>query len=452
MSFDVITRQIEEYEIKEEQDLTLEKKNIEKVKHILSQSEIKTTLKQFNDPEYITQINYADLVDLYDKIKIIQEVITEAKDEIDIDEFFKRGEIFDFKKLRKDFKERNLHKRYPKFNFDRYEELAKNPPLQLTNYKGETIEYDKFFARKLIIAVNQMIFDEMDLYLANVGTEGAGKSCWSSQVLLFLYYFLTEVGLIEYEFDVTKLFFSSLRTLIEQMDTQEDNDYFRLMALDEAYELNRSNYRDDNSKLFKDDMRSSRKMQRIILLNLPQLGELELAIIQTRLNFIFYCKMDNDVDTGRVKKGIVDFYILPRGSKIYSPRQRREIPKSEIINSISAVMKDKNDSYKGLPTNCLVETFHFKGVWGFDKEKYDKHIKKENRKRRTEGDFKISNYILYLLFMYSPELKHWGKIDKSDKTDKKAYYSLQKLMKSIKIKFIENPELEKNMERRLKDE
>lgn len=293
-----------------------------------------------------------------------------------------------------------------------------------------------------------MIFNEMDLYLANCGTEGSGKSCWSSQLILYLYYVLKEIGLVTYEYDVRKLFFSSLKSMIEVMDEQEDNDYFRIMALDEAYELNRSNFRDENSKLFKDDMRSSRKMQRIIMLNLPQLGELELPIIQTRINFIFDVKMDNQVDTGMLKKGLIDYYVMPRGSKIYSTFHRKEISKAEIVNSISAIMKDKNDSYKGLPKNCLIHNFKFPAVWGFDKEVYDKHIKKENRKRRTEGDFKISKYAMYLIYRYMPPLKNWTEIDKSDKLDKKAYYTLQKLFNGLKKPFLESKDLEENMKRR----
>ena len=292
----------------------------------------------------------------------------------------------------------------------------------------------------------------MDLYIATSGQEGSGKSCFCSQMILYLYHILKEVGLIDYAYDVKKLFFSSLKSMIDVMDAQEDNDYFRIMALDEAYELNRSNFRDENSKLFKDDMRSSRKMQRIILLNLPQLGELELPIIQTRLNFIFYCKMDNQVDTGTVAKGLVDFYIMPRGNKIYSTKHRRDISRAEIVNSISAVMKDKNDSYKGLPKNCLIHTFKFYGVWGFNKAIYDKHIKQENRKRRTEGDFKLSKYASYLIYRYVPDLKNWDKIDKKDKADKRAYYTLLKVLKQIKTPFLESKETRDNMENRLQSD
>jgi len=331
---------------------------------------------------------------------------------------------------------------------DKYEALMRHPPLQIKNFKDEVIEFDEYIVKKILIGINQMIFNEMDLYLANCGSEGSGKSCWSSQLILYIYHILKEVGLIEYAYDVKKLFFSSLKSMIEVMDEQADNEYFRIFALDEAYELNRSNFRDENSKLFKDDMRTARKMQRIIMLNLPQLGELEIPIIQTRLNFIFDVQMDNETETGTLKKGLIDFYVIPRGKIIYSTVHRRNISKAEIINTISAIMKDKNDSYKGLPKNCLIHKFKFAGVWGFNKEIYDKHIKKENRKRRTEGDFKLGKYPMYLLYRYLPPLKNWSEIDKSDPLDRKAYYTLQKVIKSWKVPFLENKDLEENMRRR----
>jgi len=162
--------------------------------------------------------------------------------------------------------------------------------------------------------------------------------------------------------------------------------------------------------------------------------------------------MDNQVDTGTVAKGLVDFYIMPRGNKIYSTKHRRDISRAEIVNSISAVMKDKNDSYKGLPKNCLIHTFKFYGVWGFNKAIYDKHIKQENRKRRTEGDFKLSKYASYLIYRYVPDLKNWDKIDKKDKADKRAYYTLLKVLKQIKTPFLESKETRDNMENRLQSD
>lgn len=717
MSFQEIRKLIDEYESKEGKELTLEQRNIQKVKHIINEFETQQLLANLLDEEYSRDLDYSDIVELQDKLELLKKTIDKAKEEIDLDEFYKRGEIVDFKKLRQIYKDKELKKRYPSFDIKAYEELLRNPPLEIQNFKGEVIKYDSYVVKKILLGINQMIFDEMDLYIANCGGEGclagdtivqvnkakssykytikelylkwtgqkrskrwnediplytrsydgdkvklhkiknvtysgkkktytltlkdgksiratethkfiskdgwkrldelkvgdsllvdtnkprrngrkkvklydiqlkakyhpyksktgrvevhrlcyeayqngltihdlmdiltndedksrelsfvnpalydihhkdknhynnsednlqlltkqehkaihgqenyrnfsqgivnfseivsitehgieetfdieceepyhnfvandiivhnSGKSCWASQLILYLYTVLKQVGLIEYEYDVKKLFYSSLKTMMGEMDEQaekNDQDYFRIFALDEAYELNRSNYREEGSKLFKDSMRSDRKLQRILILNLPQLGELELPVIQTRLNFIFDVKMDSQADTGTLKKGLIDLFIMPRGSKIYSTKHRQEITKSEIVNSISQIMRDKNDSYKGLPINCIVHQFKFSGVWGFDKEIYDAHIKKENRKRRTEGDIKLTNYQAYLLFRFMPPLKEWDKIDKSDSLDKKAYYSLSKFAKKIKTMFYQSRELEENMQRRFENE
>jgi hypothetical protein len=56
------------------------------------------------------------------------------------------------------------------------------------------------------------------------------------------------------------------------------------------------------------------------------------------------------------------------------------------------------------------------------------------------------------MYRYIPELKNWDKIDKGDKLDKKAYFTLVKVLRSIKKPFLESKELEDNMERRFTHE
>src|SRR6056297_1387822 len=172
MSLADIRKQIELYEAEEGVDLSIEKRNIEKIKHIISDFETQQLLTNINNPNYINKINYADVVELNDKLALMKEVVQTAKEEIDIDEFYKRGEVVDFKKLRKDFKANNLKERFPNFDIDKYEEIVKKPPLTLRNFQNQEIVYDKFIVRKLLLGINQMIFSEMDLYIANSGQEG----------------------------------------------------------------------------------------------------------------------------------------------------------------------------------------------------------------------------------------------------------------------------------------
>jgi len=437
-----IDQEISDYEKEESVDINLEQKNVEKIKHLISNTELKTIIEKIHDPLTYQDFTYSNLIDFADQIKQLDEQIQIAKEEIELEEFYKRGEVLDFDKLRKLFKDRRLKTKFPKFDFEKYESWFKNPKLELPNFSGEIISYDRFLVKKLLIGVNQMIFSEMDLYINNVGKEGSGKSCFSSQVLLYLYTFLYDVGLIDYEYDIKKMFFSSLRSMLEAQESQEENDYFRLMVLDEAYELNRQNFREESSKEYKDDMRSSRKMLRIVILNLPQLGELETAITLTRVNFIFYADMDSMPKLGIVRKGLINMYIIPRGKKIYSPFQRRNISDEEIVNSINKTLKDKNDAYKGLPKNVLISKLNFINVWGFDKEIYDKYIKLENKKKRMNGTIRLSDYVGYIMFKKLPAIKNWNSFDMKDKKDKRMYFTIQKWLRTnITNRYIMNPEL-----------
>lgn len=427
----------------------LKAQNLKKAKDLLSNQELRNL---FSKLDY-SNFDYTNLVEMTDVFQDFANRLEILKQEIDLDEFFTTGQVFNFKKLRKIFEKKNLHQKFPNFNFDRYEALIKNPVLELENFRHQTIKYPKNLVRKLMIGVNQMIFDEMDLRIINAGKEGAGKSLFASQLILYLYWFLKEVGLISYGYHIKKLFYSSLSSMSEDQDTQADNDYFRIYCLDEGYELNRQNFREELSKSYKDGMRSSRKMLRIEIINLPQLGELETAITITRTNFIFVTDMDSEPETGTVKKGLVYFYILPRGKIIYSPYQRRNITDKEIVNEISRVMKDKNDSYKGLPEVCLIDKFNFEGVWGFDKEKYDLHIKSENRKRRLGSSVQLSQNVAWILYKKLPKVANWNTFNLDDPTDKKMYNTFKAwYKKKLEWFFLNNPDAERRNKRIYGDE
>lgn len=430
-----------------EKDIDFKDYSLRKIKDLITGFEFQKILYKLGERGVENKIDYSFLTEVSDTFSLVSEEIKKVKEDIDYFEFQKEGEVFDFKRLKEIFKEKKLRERYPKFNFKRYKELVKEPVLELTNFKDEKIKYDSYVVKKIIIGINQMIFDEMDLRIMNVGKEGAGKSLWSSQLILYIHWFLSEVGLIQYDFEVTKLFFSSLENMLKEQDIQENNDFFRIYCLDEGYELNRMNYREEGSMSYKDSMRSDRKMLRIELLNLPQLGELETSITLTRTNFIFYSDMYSDVNTGTVKKGDVKMYILPRGKVIYSPYQRRNLTDKEITNTLSSILKDKNDSYKGLPDSLLVHRFQVQGVWGFNKDKYDAHIKKENRVKRVKSFIKMTDYVGYILYKKLPKISHWGTFDMADKADKKMYGTIQKFLKNdIQKRYLMNEDIRRKFD------
>jgi len=411
-------------------------------KLLLDQKELKDSLKFLGGLEKTHDLSFDDFMSSCDMLVNSAEKIKVIRDKVEYLQMLEGGDRFDFKGLKAMIKTRDVKTKFPNFNFERYKELLNNPVLSLENFQGETIEYDPFTIDMLIIGVNQLIFDEMDLRIINVGKEGSGKSCLSSQYILYIWWFCTEIGLINYPYDVTKLFYSSVAKLQEEKDQQKDNDYCRIFCLDEGYELNRQNFREEGSRGYKDSMRSDRKMLRIEIINLPQLGELELAITQTRTNFIFDAQLQGSLKTGTLAKGTVNFYCIPRGNSMYPRFHRREIPASDIVNELSRILKDKNDSYKGLPRKIIINQLDFKGIWGFDKSIYDAFIKKENRLRRVgKNDIKITDTISWCLYRKLPDTKHTGMFDLNKRYDNLLYKNWQKFRGRVKLRFETNPEL-----------
>lgn len=421
-------------------EMTYEEKLVSDGKVLIEDGMLVGALQDIQKITKRSDLDFNSFVDAADTIIATASQLQTIRDRLEYAEFLKSGNKYDEKLLKVLWKERNLSKKFPNFDFKRYIELVNNPVLELENYQKEIITYDPFIISKVLIGINQLIFDEMDLRIINIGKEGSGKSCLASQYILYIWWFLTEVKLISYEYDVKKLFYGSVTKLLEEQEKQAENDYARIFCLDEGYELNRQNFREEDSRNYKDTMRSDRKMLRIELVNLPQLGELELAITQTRTNFIFEADLGNSIKTSTLKKGTVNFYIIPRGNTIYSRYLRKEIPSKHVINELARVLKDKNDSYKGLPESILIHKFQFKGIWGFDKSIYDSYVKTENKRRRKKTKIKLTDYQAYILHTRAPALKYWENL-KDNKADKAMYKTLQKFFASIKSYFDNNPEL-----------
>lgn len=411
-------------------------------KLILEQKDLLQSLKELSKLNNAHSLSYQEFMENCDLIIESSEKIKVIRDRLEYLQMLKDGDRFDFKELKRMLKQREVYKKFPNFKFERYKELLNNPVLTLKNFEGKEIQYDPFVIDKLLIGINQLVFDEMDLRIINVGKEGSGKSCFSSQSILYIWWFCNEVGLIEYEYDVTKLFYSSVGKLLEEQEKQKDNDYCRIFCLDEGYELNRQNFREEDSRSYKDSMRSDRKMLRIEIINLPQLGELELAITQTRTNFIFDAQLRGSLKTGTLQKGLINFYTIPRGDYMYSRFHRRELPAKEIVNELSRVLKDKNDSYKGLPKSIIIDQFNFKGVWGFDKSIYDAYIKKENKLRRVKkNDIKCTDHIVWCIYKKLAKTGQLGMFDRTKKFDAMLYKTWQSFRTKCSMRFETNPEL-----------
>jgi hypothetical protein len=431
------TNQITEYNIESESVL----------QEILvnSNKDIVNSLMVLNDKSKKFSKSLIDISELEDASQRIYIFAKKLREDMELHAFFGSGKFIDSDKLKEIYKRKKLKKKFPNFNIDKFCEILENPILEIKNFKGDIIEYDLFVVKKFLIVIIQMIFNEMDFYMGNVGDEGSGKSCWSSQVLLWFYTILSITGMIEYEYNIKRLFFASILSMQNEQNDQKNDDYFRIYVLDEGNDLNRGNYREEENKNFKYSMRTSRRMLKITIINMQQLGELETSITLSRLNFIFDCKVENMVNTGTLNKGTVRMYIIPRGKFIYSPFHKRNISKIEIKNTLANKLDRKKDYYVSLPEDIIIYEFHFKNTWGFDKDSYDDYIKNETRNHMIGNTTKLSPLECFTLYQRLPPVKNWGTFPQTRKEyteeDKFYYNTIKTVSKKIKGIFASKPEL-----------
>jgi len=427
-------------------------KSYESEDDILNAKELKSLTYLIENSKYVDIINalktktlssisVEDVILLSDELSKLNAEIIDIKNEIELEHFFKNGKLISKSKLRELYHKRNIKDKFPTLKLNKLFDLIEHPFYEVKTPKGDLITFDKFYVKKTITALVQMIFNEMDLKIINCGEEGSGKSAWASQQIRFLYLCLSYIGVINYEYDECKIIYSSVESYIEDKDLQKEDEHFVIRCLDEAYDLNRQNFRELTNKIFKDEMRRGRKRLNIDVLNLPQLGELEVAITLSRTNFIYICAMDNDVKTMTLDKGHVEMYIIPRANKIYSPHYRKNILKSEIKRILAKLLEKKENYYLEMPKEILIHKFDFPEVWGFDWKKYKTHVIRQSKEKRLSGDVSLSEYEQYIIYKKLPETKHFGTFDLKNKFDKRMYDVWQKKIKYIKNKFVNNLDL-----------
>lgn len=424
----------------------LQKKRISK---LLNNNNLKLVCKNITEEKYLDKFSYNDLCFMYDTLKDFFLNTKDVKEEIDLRIFFEKGSVINIRKLKRKFKQLGRNKIYPNFKFKRLKELFENPPDKLKPQDNSTdyeIVYNKFVVRKYLYAILQMVVNEMDLLIGFTGGEGMGKSAACSQDINLVYYLLKELGLIEYEYNIKEMWFNNLPDFLQAEDKFFD-EKFRIIGLDEGNELNKQDWRDENVRTFFQRLRRERYNQRIKFICLPQLSELLTAIVLNRMNFIFTMNSKDDVETGTLNKGFCYFYIIPRNDKIYSPHQKREISKEEIIDTLGSVLDDKKKSYKKMPPNLLIKAFKRNNVWGFDKVSYEKYLKNTNRTFSLSKGVKITELQAYYYYISAPDLKDFN-VDRKSNPD--VYQALYNMNNAIRKVFEDDPDKLKKYENLMK--
>jgi len=375
------------------------------------------------------KVYYEDLNEIDELTTEVQETVSQFRQKVDIDIFFKDGYVLDIEKIKERFKAKKLKKKFPNFNFKRLGELYREPPKTIkTYYDDQEILIDDYVFRKYVIGIIQMVLDHMDLVTVVTGGEGTGKSTHVSQMMYMVYWIIRELGIADYKFEINDCFFNSLEKLrLKEDDLFEER--FRILTLDEGNELHRQNWKDEEVATFFQRLRRERFNQRIKFICIPVLGELITNIVLSRVNFIVDMSNTNDGKTGGLNKGRANFYIIPRGDKIYSPAQKKDLTRGEIKTHLYENLKDK--SYlKGMPAEILALTYRCNGVWGFPEDLYIKELKDTNKTFKVAGGLKLTDTEAFYLYKLGINLKVLGLTTKDV-----TYATLNKFLNRLKRYF-----------------
>jgi len=421
------------------------------VKMLLSVPSFKNLVDSYGSLKFWNNLTYEDIYELDDVVGNFKHLLNELKTRAEIKEFLQGGYKIDVDELRASFRTRGIANKHPNFNFERLAELYEKPPRYLeTDYcvdrKRLNIQINDFVFRKFIISIIQMVFNEMDLLIVYSGAEGSGKSTKCSQDMWIFHWLLTELGIIDYKFDIKEMFFNTLAGFQEHED-KYFGDKFRILGLDEGNQLHRQNWKDEEVRLFFERLRRERKQQRIKMICIPVLGEMMTAIVQNRVNFVFDGYMKNKTQTGELLKGYWKMYVIPRGGVVYSPSQKRNITSDEIRSTLQVDLKDQNYR-KGISSNLVIKHFRSNGVWGFREEDYVKFLKETNEDYTVSKGIKFGDLELYGLYKCNITLKKVGMKSKDP-----LYHSTSKALTRIRNYWEKNPEklvtYDKKYERRI---
>lgn len=256
----------------------------------------------------------------------------------------------------------------------------------------------------------------------------------STQDSYLIYYLLNELGLVEYEYNLKNIMYYNLKSIVQAFN-KFSRTPFRLFVMDEGNELNRKSWANPLVELFFQHLRRGRKHLRIIIINLPQIGELMPSITLSRVNFIFQLEMKMNMQTKLADKGSTKMFIIPRGNKIYSYLNKKELSQADVKNNLGKILDDKKKYFQLLPNYLCVHQFKRNGVWSFNEQAYDKLSKDANDAFSTASVSLTKSEIFHLGKFF--DLKKMGV-----KPGTQAYHTLAHL-KNKKLKVaLKNDEFE----------
>lgn len=262
----------------------------------------------------------------------------------------------------------------PSFNKELWEQYMNNTPTSFPTLVGDTVNFRKEFVKNILMDIRDMFYFKMDVFHLAQGDEGAGKSHFMAQVAWVYYWFMKELGMVDYRWNLDLVFFS--------LDKLNDSfNYYRYLPfyiyiLDEGDELSGENFWQPNNKRFRQELRRGRKFGRLIFVNMPQVKEITSRIATTRGQKFYDIVLERDIETFDILRGDVGVWGIPRGSKAWSEKNQEWIPKNKIRNRLSALFKSKDD-FITFPRDLQLFDLRCNKARVFDEKEYEKKAAKE---------------------------------------------------------------------------
>lgn len=269
----------------------------------------------------------------------------------------------------------------PSFNEEKFQELIKNPPTNFMTDKGN-VNIRKELSKSFAVAC-KMLWNEFDRNNIYYGGEGGGKSHTCFQHTYVWWWYLKELGMINYDFGI-HLIYGRVKDLMEAFDKYK-NIPFVIYTLDESEELNRKNWNNKTVKEFMGKLRRERKNLRIVNLILPALEEILPSIALSRINWVFEIAVDLN-DKLDVVRGRFNLFNVPIGSEYFSPMRNDYITQKEIKSYLNARFYDTDKKFENLPYKLLAFRGQTNKTFVFDKEEYKQWARDINTKRDEEDE------------------------------------------------------------------
>lgn len=307
----------------------------------------------------------------------------------------------------------------------KFNEFMKNTPSHFKTPFGEIV-LRKELVKNILIDIRDLVKFDYDVFQVSQGDEGSGKTKFMSHLAFVYYYFLKELGIIEWEWSLD-VCYGSLDKMLLEMELKR-NIPIEFYVLDEGDELAGENYMQPNHKKFRREMRRGRKFSRLIFINLPQIKELSHRLITTRAQRVFEIQVDRD-EQFNIVRGDWKMIAIPKGMRAYSYYNDEWISKTFIRNTLSNLLKSKEE-FVEFPEKLVAMKGTFNDVDVWDPKEYKaKMIKETSEVFRGDFNKKLNEneaLIILKVFEELSELRLISTIFKDNDNDRRNFYNLKK--------------------------